>query len=85
MPRSSRSAGDRGRGRRAGGQPREAACRHGISEKTYYRWKQHYGGLQVAETKRLKALEDENRRLKQIVADQALDLAMLRDVVGRKW
>ena len=64
---------------------REVCRRHGIAEKTYYRWKQHYGGLQVAETKRLKALEDENRRLKKLVADQALDLAMLRDVVGRKW
>ncbi|HEU4630223.1 MAG TPA: IS3 family transposase [Gemmatimonadaceae bacterium] len=68
----------------AGAAVREVCRRHGISEKTYYRWKHHFGGLQVAETKRLKALEDENRRLKKIVADQALDLAMLRDVVGRK-
>ena len=63
----------------------EVCRRHGIAAKTYYRWKQHYGGLQVAEARKLKALEDENRRLKRIVADQALDLAMLRDVVGRKW
>ena len=69
----------------AGAGVREACRRHGIAEKTNYRWKQHYGGLQVAETKRLKALEDENRRLKKLVADQALDLAVLRDVVGRTW
>lgn len=69
----------------AGAGVREVCRRHGIAEKTYYRWKQHYGGLQVAAAKKLKALEDENRRLKRIVADQALDLAMLKDVVGRKW
>ena len=69
----------------AGAGVREVCRRHGIAEKTYYRWKQHYGGLQVAEARKLKALEDENRRLKRIVADQALDLAMLKDVVGRKW
>ena len=69
----------------AGAAVREVCRRHGVSERAYYRWKQHFGGLQVAETKRLKALEDENRRLKKLVADQALDLAMLRDVVGRKW
>jgi putative transposase len=69
----------------AGAAVREVCRRHGISEKTYSRWKQHYGGLQVAEAKRLKALEDENRRLEKIVADQALDVAMLRDVVGRTW
>lgn len=69
----------------AGAGVREVCRRYGIAEKTYYRWKQHYGGLQVAEAKKLKALEDENRRLKRIVADQALDLAMLKDVVGRKW
>ncbi len=69
----------------AGAAVREVCRRHGVSEKTYYRWKHHFGGLQVAEAKRLKALEEENRRLKRLVADQALDLAMLRDVVGRKW
>jgi putative transposase len=63
----------------------EVCRRHGIAAKTYYCWKQHYGGLQVSAAKKLKGLEDENRRLKQLVADQALDLAMLRDVVGRKW
>ena len=69
----------------AGATVGEVCRRHGIAAKTYYRWKQYYGGMQVAEAKRLKALEEENRRLKRIVADQALDLAMLKDVVGRKW
>ena len=61
-------------------------CRqHGITEQTYYRWRRAYGGMRVDEAKRLRALEDENRRLKRLVADQALDIAMLKDVAGRKW
>lgn len=60
-------------------------CQRGIAAKTYDRWKQHYGGLQVAEARKLKGLEDENRRLKRLVADLSLDNPMLRDVVGRKW
>jgi len=61
-------------------------CRkHGITEQTYYRWRKAYGGLEVNEAKRLRALEEENRRLKRIVADQALDIVMLKDVAGRKW
>jgi putative transposase len=63
----------------------ELCRKHGITEQTYYRWRRGYGGLQVNEAKRLRALEDENRRLKKLVADQALDLAMLKDVAGRKW
>lgn len=61
-------------------------CRkHGITEQTYYRWRKAYGGLEVNEAKRLRSLEEENRRLKRIVADQALDIVMLKDVAGRKW
>lgn len=63
----------------------ELVRRHGITATTYYRWRRKYGGLQISETKRLRALEEENRRLKRIVADQALDLVMLKDVAGRKW
>ena len=63
----------------------EVARRHGVTETTLYRWRAKYGGLQVNEAKRLKALEDENRRLKKLVAEQALDIAMLKDVAGRKW
>jgi putative transposase len=60
-------------------------CRKlGISEQTFYRWKAKYGGMDVPEAKRLKQLEDENRRLKQLVAEQALDIQMLRSVVSKK-
>jgi putative transposase len=63
----------------------EICRKHGITEQTYYRWRRAYGGMQVDEAKRLRTLEDENRRLKRLVADQALDIAMLKDVAGRKW
>jgi putative transposase len=63
----------------------EICRKHGITEQTYYRWRRAYGGLQVSEAKRLRGLEDENRRLKKLVADLALDNAMLKDVAGRKW
>jgi transposase-like protein len=57
------------------------ACRKiGITEQTYYRWKKAYGGLRVDQAKRLKALEQENLRLKRIVADQAVDLSILKEV-----
>ncbi len=69
----------------AGGVVRDLCRRHGITETTFYRWRRQYGGLQVTETKRLKALEDENRRLKKLVAELSLDNAMLQDVAGRKW
>jgi len=63
----------------------EICRKHGITEQTYYRWRRTYGGMRVDEAKRLRTLEDENRRLKRLVADQALDSAMLKDVAGRKW
>lgn len=63
----------------------EICRRHGITEQTYYCWRRAYGGLQVNEAKRLRTPEDENRRLKKLVGDQALDIAMLKDVAGRKW
>lgn len=63
----------------------EVCRRHGITEQTFYRWRRAYGGLQVSEAKRLRGLEDENRRLKKLVADLALDNAMLKDVAGRTW
>jgi putative transposase len=59
--------------------------RHGISRETFYRWRRQYGGMQVSDTKRLRALEEENRRLKRIVADQALNLQVLTDVLGKEW
>ena len=61
-------------------------CRQaGISDSTFYRWKAKYDGLDVNELKRLKQLEDENRRLKQIVADLTLDNTALKDVLAKKW
>ena len=58
---------------------------HGITEQTYYRWKSKYGGMELSELQRLKQLEDENRRLKHIVAEQTLDIQALKAVVAKKW
>jgi|TARA_B110001454_G_C12486508_1_gene336578 putative transposase len=59
--------------------------KHGIADGTYYRWKAKYGGMEVSDAKRLKQMEEENRRLKRIVADQALDIQMLKDVNSKNW
>jgi putative transposase len=64
---------------------REVCRQHGITETTFYRWRAKYGGMPKAEIRRLKQLEDENRRLKKLVADLSLDVAMLKDVAGRNW
>lgn len=63
----------------------ELIRRHGISRNTFYNWRKKYGGLDVNEARRLKQLETENRRLKQIVADLTLDNIALKDVVSKKW
>lgn len=64
----------------------EEVCRKvGVSRNTYFAWKRQFGGMNSAEAKRLKQLEDENRRLKKLVADQALDNAMLKEVLAKKW
>lgn len=68
----------------AGASLAELLRRHGISRPTFYLWKKKYGNLQVRDAKRLRALEDENVRLKRLVADQALNLQILRDVVGKE-
>ena len=61
-------------------------CRkHGISEQTFYRWKRRYGGLESGDARRLKALEAENARLKRLVAEQALDNQMLKELLGKGW
>lgn len=67
----------------AGAAPADLMRRHSISRQTFYSWKRRYGNLQVPEAKRLKALEDENARLKRLVADQALNLQILKDVLGK--
>lgn len=58
---------------------------HNISQGTFYRWKSKFGGMDVNEAKRLKALEEENGRLKRLVAEQALDIQILKDVNSKKW
>ena len=58
----------------------EAVKKAGITEQTYYRWKKEYGGLRIEQAKRLKQLEQENAQLKKVVADQALDLSILKEV-----
>lgn len=61
-------------------------CRmHGISDVTFYAWRKKYGGMEVSDAKRLKQLEDENRKLKQMLADALLDNKVLKDVVSKKW
>ncbi len=69
----------------AGAKTEEICRRHGISQPTYHRWKQKFGGMTVPEAQRLKALEDENRRLKSLVADLSLDKVMLKDLLSKKW
>jgi putative transposase len=63
----------------------EICCRHGVSSATFYAWKAKYGGLDVSQARRLKALEDENARLKKLLAEAMLDVAVLRDVTAKKW
>jgi putative transposase len=58
---------------------------HGISDVTFYNWRSKYGGMEVSDAKRLKHLEDENKRLKQMLADAMLDNKVLKDVVSKKW
>ncbi len=61
----------------------ELSRRHGISDATFYNWRSRYGGLEVSEVRRMRQLEEENRRLKSIVADQALDIRALKDVLAK--
>ena len=69
----------------AGTPTSELVRRHGISQGTFYNWRKKYGGLEVSEAKRLKALEEENRKLKRIVADLTLDNTALKDVLSKRW
>jgi putative transposase len=69
-----------------GGRKIREACRaHGVSEQTYHGWKAKYGGVGISEARRIKQLEEENRRLKKLVADLSLDNQALKDIVSRKW
>ena len=68
------------------GKDTKAICReYGISRATFYNWKKRYGGMEVSQLKRLKELEDENRRLKRMYADLSLDHELLKDVLGKKF
>jgi putative transposase len=69
----------------AGEKGAELCRKHGISEQTLYRWKAKYGGMDVSEARRLKQLEDENRRLKHAVADLTLEAQALRAALSKKW
>ncbi len=61
----------------------ELCRRHGISDATFYKWKAKYGGMEVSDAKRLRGLEDENRRLKKLLAEAMLDNAALKDILGK--
>jgi len=68
------------------GIPVAELCRkHGVSDASIYKWKARFGGMEVSEAKRLRALEDENSRLKRMLADAMLDNAALKDLLGKKW
>jgi putative transposase len=66
--------------------PIKAVCaKHNISEAAFYRWRNKYGGMEISEARRLRALEDENGRLKRLVADQAVQIQILKEVNSKKW
>lgn len=70
----------------AGDTPVKAVCaRHNVSEATFYKWRNKYGGMAVNEARRLRSLEDENGRLKRLVADQAVQIQILKEVNSKKW
>jgi putative transposase len=68
-----------------GAKTADLARKHGISEATFYNWKAKFGGLDVSEARRLRALEDENAKLKKLLAEQMLDAAALRELLSKKW
>ena len=69
----------------AGAKTADLARRHGVSEPTTYNWKAKYGGLEVSEAKRLRSLEDENAKLKRLLAEAMLDNADLKDLLAKNW
>ena len=69
----------------AGAKTTDVCRKHGISSATFYKWKARYGGLDVSDAKRLRALEDENAKLKKLLAEAMLDNAMLKDIATKKW
>ena len=69
----------------AGAKTADLARRHGVSEAAIYNWKAKYGGLEVSDAKRLRSLEEENSKLKRLLADTMLDNAALKDLLSKKW
>ena len=69
----------------AGAKPADLCRQHGISEATLYNWRSRYGGMQVSDAKRLRSLEDENRKLKKLLAESMLDQAALKELLTKKW
>ncbi len=69
----------------AGAKVADLARKHAVSEATLYNWKAKFGGMDVSEAKRLKTLEEENAKLKKLLADQLLEAAALRELLGKKW
>lgn len=70
---------------KAGKKAKDACREHGISQKTFYYWRNKFGGMTVSDAKRLRILEEENRKLKGIVADQALDIRALKEINSKNW
>ena len=69
----------------AGAKTADVCRKHGISDATFYKWKAKFGGMDVSDARRLKALEDENAKLKKLLAEAMLDNAMLKDIASKKW
>jgi putative transposase len=69
----------------AGSKVPDLCRKHGVASVTFYRWKAKYDGMEVSDARRLKGLEEENRKLKRLLADSMLDIATLKDVLSKKW
>jgi putative transposase len=69
----------------AGAKTADVCRKHGISQTTFFKWKAKYGGLDVSDARKLKVLEDENAKLKKLLAEAMLDNAMLKDIASKKW
>ena len=69
----------------ASGSVRDVCCQHNIAEQTLYRWRRQFGGMEISEAKRLRALQRENAELKRLIGELTLDNRMLKDVLGKNW
>ena len=69
----------------AGASARDLCRKHGISDATFYKWRSKYGGMEVSDARRLKALEDENRKLKKLLAESMLDVSTLKEMLGKNF